>query len=531
MILPEDKNIAWRNMIGTVILFGVLAAVAKVLHAFEPSMLEIIIACEGLCLVCLLLISRFASSLSDQAQYQAYATRYMRLMIVVFVASLLLQLSIGSSPNGSHSALLGLNANNPVANSGKSTYRGNKPECLAAVSKGKWITAPCNSDAFLSTPKTSTLAYCEQDLWAWEAPEHCPLAKISSSKSQSIFKGKSVLFVGDSVVRSVYHEFITLMEPSYNHNRSVNFKHQDQSYTVTTNNCSISFAWAPFAADVAKVMANRGPVKGSKTGMDNFVVAGAALWDALHNHNVSDYREVLKTVAAASKSLPVATATTGNSNQSAVAAPPTTVKVWLLPTIIVDDRLQTADKRQFMTDDKIEAYRRVAQTSPAIQSAFHAVVDPRSASQLRSDSSSDGVHYADEVYKVMTQMLANSYSLHFPQNYVGGKSSKPYKPRPTGSMSSPFYGGCMLALIVILLFSMDSFFGIGWVTLILAGQSFDWDAAYAPYIRKIAALSHNSGGSEGDAKGNGHGHAHGHNHNDEIEGLLASERTSGGETA
>jgi len=325
--------------------------------------------------------------------------------------------------------------------------------------------------------------------------------------------------------------FITLMEPSYTHNRSVNLKHQDQSYLVAANNCSISFAWAPYAADVAKVMANRGPVKGSKTGMDSFVIAGAALWDALHNHNVSDYRDALKSVAIAAKPIAAVTAAAaGNNNQSTVTAPPTTVKVWLLPTIIVDDRLQTADKRQFMTDDKIEAYRLAARSSPAIQSAFHAVVDPRSASQLRSDSSSDGVHYANEVYKVMTQMLANSYSLHFPQNYSGSKSSKPYQPRATGSMSSPFYGGCMLALIVILLFSMDSFFGIGWLTLFLAGQSFDWDAAYAPYIRKIAALNHNSGGgSESDGKGNGH--SHGHNHNDEIEGLLASERASAGETA
>jgi len=61
-------------------------------------------------------------------------------------------------------------------------------------------------------------------------------------------------------------------------------------------------------------------------------------------------------------------------------------------------------------------------------------------------------------------MTANAYALHYPTALYAasaGAKKKALGPKPTGSMSFPSYGALILTLAAVMLFTMDSFLGIG----------------------------------------------------------------------
>ena len=94
---------------------------------------------------------------------------------------------------------------------------------------------------------------------------------------------------------------------------------------------------------------------------------------------------------------------------------------------------------------------------------------------------------------MLANILANAYMVHFPELYntkISPKSgnSKPYVSKTTGSMSNPSLGMAMLVLIATMLFLMDSWLGIGWLSLTLFGRAYDWSAAYGPLHKKIDAM-------------------------------------------
>lgn len=530
MILPDDKDIAWRNMWGGIGVVSVFGLIAYVLASFNPSVVQLVIACQGLAMALVFVIGRFTATLNEQQIFQQQSSRFLKIMSILFFSTLIAQF-VWTSPEAAAAA----QDSYAVA---LAKYQGNSPACLSSISEGAWTTVPCPANPLpTGVSSLNSLAFCEQDLWSW-APhsDDCPIAKLTTTRAASAFKDKDILFVGDSVVRSSYHQFISLLEPKYEQNHSFVFKHQDFSHVIPGSNASVRFIWAPFVADIAKVFQTRLPLGGKPV---SYIVAGASLWDALHDHDLSKFDASLKTVAAA---LPTAYQGIGANRTS-------TVKVWLLPTNILDDRLTTAEKRQYMNDDTIRTYRATAAKSTALQQAFHVLVDPTNATGRRESTSTDGVHYAEEVYSVIAQMLANAYTLHFPSFYVGKgaahatATAKPYKPKPTGAMSNPSYGAGMLVLIVIMLFTMDSWLGIGWLSLVLGGTNYDWDVAYGPYVRKIqqhqqreaaavAAAAAAGGGGVGSlvssvastAEVIEHGHGNGADKSGELEMLLQRDR-------
>jgi hypothetical protein len=58
------------------------------------------------------------------------------------------------------------------------------------------------------------VAYCQTSKWVWDQSP-CPIAKLPTSKLRSTYAGKRVLFVGDSEIRNVYHQFVAILDPSY----------------------------------------------------------------------------------------------------------------------------------------------------------------------------------------------------------------------------------------------------------------------------------------------------------------------------
>jgi hypothetical protein len=51
-------------------------------------------------------------------------------------------------------------------------------------------------------------------------------------------------------------------------------------------------------------------------------------------------------------------------------------------------------------------------------------------------------------------------------------------------MSFPSCGFYVLILAAIMLFSMDSFLGFGYLSLLLFQKSLDWEVAYAPMLKR-----------------------------------------------
>jgi hypothetical protein len=275
-----------------------------------------------------------------------------------------------------------------------------------------------------------------------------------------------VLFIGDSVIRNVYHEFNHMLDPKYVNNGSVFLKHTDLSYKhAFANNTQISFVWAPMVSNITSVVKNAASKK-----LADIYVAGSAAWDALYIRDVKVYTSDLNNLAA---TIPVKNGTVSPANF-----------IWIQPTIIVDAHLPTPEKQKYMTEAVIKQYRAAYLTSKS--APLSTIIDPTMASVGRD--SVDGVHYGDDVYSVIAQMVGNAYTLHFPSYYA--KTAKVNTPKPTGSMSFPSYGAYILLLSAVMLFSMDSFLGLGFLSLKLCGSSLDWDSAYTPLHKKIGVATH-----------------------------------------
>ena len=337
----------------------------------------------------------------------------------------------------------------------KSLYTGDSADCLQSISKGHWSSIGCPQSSGIDK-----VAYCESTKWVWDnKSKDCPVGKVSTTKARAVFKGKSIVFLGDSIVRGVYHQFNTILDPTYHQNYSLPYKHMGLTYKPTVVNTTVSFIWAPVVRNLTAVIGTA-----LKDKSYNYIVSGAAAWDALYDRNINSYRSDLEALSKLNNDAKI-------------------LQTWMQPTTIIDGRLPTVEKQQYMTEAIIKTYRESFIQSKAA-SKFDTIIDPTMVSAGREGGSVDGVHYSEEVYKVMAQMVTNGYMLHFSNNYAKGPSAKK-EPKKTGAMSFPSYGAAMLILSAIMIFSMDSWLGFGFLSLKVFNRSYDWDAAYLPLLKKV----------------------------------------------
>jgi hypothetical protein len=198
----------------------------------------------------------------------------------------------------------------------------------------------------------------------------------------------------------------------------------------------------------------------------HMIVAGCAPWDALYTRNIQLYKNELNRLGEARSS----------NNE--------TIRIWLQTTSIINGRLNTNDKHTYMTEEIIKQYRSAFVESKA-SNYFQVDIDPQAATHYRESGSVDGVHYSDEVYSVLAQMVVNGFALHFPRLFNTAKVTKQNIPKPTGSMSFPISGVAVLITALVMLITMDSFFGIGYISLVIFGKKYDYEKAYNPLIDKI----------------------------------------------
>lgn len=459
MVMPDDKEITWNNCVGMCIMLAVLYVVAVALYAIKPNVIDLCLTCIGLLLVTLLFISRFMKSCADNFLYQKWSLRALRLSTVILAVGTVLKVSIPDPVGRTVTSSLVADVK----------YAAPPADCLSAISKGQWTTKPCDNDH-------SRVVICDTDRWEWLGSDNpkCHLEKLNAQKMRWMFQGKKITFVGDSVLRNSYYQFISLLEPSYSHNHSSSLMHSNLEFFPSFDkNMSIRFIWAPFIKDVAAVMdAPRGESL-------HMLVAGVSFWDALHNKDVEKYRESLNKIAESHSSAPQDGAQ---------------VKLWLLPTTVQNDLLPTAEKQKYVSEEVIDTYRQAALDASDFKSLYSAVIDPTEVTRGNQVHCIDGLHYNDQVYTVIAHMFGNAYAMHFPDYKLATPAAtgpqKPYVPKSTGGMSSPEHGSYVLILTVIMLFLMDSWLGIGFLSLALCGRGYDWDLAYSALHKKInAALS------------------------------------------
>jgi hypothetical protein len=456
MIIPDDKNIAWINMWGCFFVLATCFSVAGVLHALSASLVQIILTSLGLSLVSILIINRFSRVIAENYNFQTVCTKAISFGAIALVVGIVIQLAFTSLV--------------PVTtNEVKTLYKGDSFDCLQSISNGHWSSIACPT-----TNGIDKVAYCESQKWIWDNnSKECPVGKVSTTKARAVFKGKNVVFLGDSIIRGVYHQFNTILDPSYHQNYSQPNKHMGLTYKPLVTNTTVSFIWAPIVRNVTAVID-----VALKDKSYNYIVSGAAAWDALYDRNINTYRSDLELLSNLNKDDKI-------------------LQTWIQPTTIIDSRLQTPEKQQYMTEAIIKTYREAFLQSKAA-SKFDTVIDPSKVSAGREEGSVDGVHYSEEVYKVMAQMVSNAYMLHFSNNYAKTSTATKKEPKVTGAMSFPSYGAAMLVLSFIMIFTMDSWLGFGFFSLKLFNLKYDWDAAYLPLLKKISSSNSKSSLSKQD---------------------------------
>ena len=551
MILPEDKDIAWRNMFGLGFVVAIAYASAYLLvFSFSPSLLEVLAVCILLTLLVLMYLnSSFNQPLNEVPYYRLWSRRAVILLTLALVIGATLQFIYNtidrsyadtttaavtiinppssvlstSLPTSSESTGLVLSTTIAASSSLSASAKAAPvtPECLRAISKGQWIHVPCSS----SSSTSSKVAFCQTTSWQWvtnSALTNCPIGTITTNTLRLIFHNKKIAFIGDSQIRNIYHQFIHNLDSTYKTNYSPDLKHKDINYIVTydDNKVNVNFVWAPFLNNVTDTL------KSKSIEQYDMIVVGAACWDALVERNLPDYNNILTTNL---------NSVMENLNKSM------TTTIWIQPTTIMDNRLMTTEKRNYMSEDIVQKYRTSFLLSN-VAKLFSIVIDTTTAASTQE--SLDGVHYSEVVYDVIAQMVANGYALHSPVHFStllasttsssssAKKPKAPYVPKTTGSMSFPSYGACVLFLSFLMIFLMDSFLGIGYISLIVFGRSYDWDAAYSALHRKILGSSSSSSYledgnvSSSSSNGNSSNSNVGNSKEEELEGLLEMKNVS-----
>ncbi len=357
--------------------------------------------------------------------------------------------------------------------------------CKAFACEGKWVVVDECQES------TRAIAYHEHGVgafascnslesWGWDNQPPSSFCRFSSRDSKALKKtlagGRSVLFVGDSIIRNTFHAFARLIgadidtqdeEPTDDEDT---LKHANQE--VAFGKTKLSFVWAPLASDLVEKL---GDVSSNPDFVD-FIVVGDGLWDCLHNHDkFESFEEDIMKVDALLNEIK-------SSRGSGI--------VWMAPTTINDERLLSEEKRVHLTESKVKVYRDAGLSIMDSRGAFDLIFDSSRLTKPKIEDSYDGVHYSEKIYDICVQIIIQSMDWGLPAR--GGLDDSTFTPNKPGKMANAKLGLMMLVICAIGLFTFDGYLGLAWVAGRLVGgpRTIDlWEEAFAPLHEKIGIES------------------------------------------
>jgi len=280
--------------------------------------------------------------------------------------------------------------------------------------------------------------------WGWTENKHSSRCRFRFHKpidSQSKLNKKNVIFIGDSVTRSLYFAFCR----SLGDVTAGNFDSELPLHSEITKRfgeTSITFQWAPLTNDVLDKL------KAIKPETD-LVVAGSGALDKLHlwatDADKSSYELTVKQLAKdlaflREKSAPV---------------------VWVTPTTVNTKALPSEEKRTQMSEAKIQEIRQM-HVDLGINAAATFVLDGAALTKDQVDKSFDGMHYPPQVYDAGAQIIANALDWLLPiQGRVQPVNSS-FNPKP-GSMANPALGLMVLCCFLVGLLFFDGYLGFSYL--------------------------------------------------------------------
>eukprot|EP00051_Salpingoeca_urceolata_P016158 m.213282 g.213282 ORF g.213282 m.213282 type:complete len:939 (-) comp18603_c2_seq1:36-2852(-) len=345
-----------------------------------------------------------------------------------------------------------------------SSFSGSQ-DCIPLANQGRWSNMDSHCDA-------AGKAVCNAKVFRWvNTPDNCHFHVVTKPEVEKMLNGQPILFAGDSVARFIYHSTRHILGADDNLARDPSQPgHQDASW-VSDSGVAVDFLWAPTAKELTAKLARQFDKRPAA------LVTHIGLWDALHGRDLNAFKNSLKELQERWQE---------RNNGKADPAIPV---FWVLPTTVVDQRLMTPEKREFMTEEIVQGYREAVRSQMAPWTT--GVVEGGLLTQDRQVESYDGVHFLDTTYDVLAQVVFNQLQEISPANTgltLPSKATTKGKREAVG-MSNSGLGVAMLFFIAVMLLLLDNFGGVTWLALAAADSTLvplSWDAAYSPLLKKLA---------------------------------------------
>ena len=283
--------------------------------------------------------------------------------------------------------------------------------------------------------------------WGWRKTKsntRCNFRSRSSVALQKQLNGRTIVFVGDLMVRNLFHALCRALGDASAGQFDISVAdHGDIAKRI--GHARIEYKWAPLAFDqVSKLKDAR--TKGASKGQVDLLIAGGGTLDRLHVWATDEDQESQKVaVQKLTKELEFATSPT----------------IWCTPTTVNTPALGNEEKRTQMNELAIQAVRTMY-ADLDVESSANFVLDGPSYSRGRVSESFDGLNYPHDIYDAGIQIVINSFDWLLPVDDEHGHDEA-FDPQSPGSMANPFLGLMMICFSMIGLFFFDGYFGFSFL--------------------------------------------------------------------
>lgn len=509
IILPDNRNVCIRNLLGIAAMVGSFLGIARLLEHLDLLNLSAVAVCSvglGLLLYQTILL-RAWSSFADTTEIVATrkSNGWLCRALSPTVGTVVV-LAIGIVWH--HMAETGAGPIQPLPSS-----------CEEAVQRGTWVPVDgCNENSRGASYRdfgVGSMGTCSAYAWGWDAApssDHCRFSQRDPKRLRNALKHRNVTFVGDSNVRHLYHALCRQLGDAAagSYNTSME-KWSD--FSRQYGGATVEFRWAPYVANLTAVVEmvlqdERKP---------DLVVIGGGAWDRLHTFNTATEQEVMhEAITILAEKLDILR---------------TTVPVsWVVPTAINSWALTSEQKRENIREDQMDEFR-LLYRDKGVHGAASFVLNGSAFTVDRVEESYDGVHYPLSVYDGGAQILANAMDWLLLER---DEDDVIAAPRP-GSMDNPYLGLVMLSFVIVGLFCLDGFMGVSYVAALFVPRESPrrlYDEAFSSLHQRMGlpavALQNNVAGISLSLRQLSLHHAHDKrkgsdgDSEDEMDGLLSA---------